>query len=230
MHAAPVRALVAFAFVGTSVAHVIGLRGMTHSCSSLLSMGILHVYDPGASRELDAYLETHRCEQTEPFDSAPKLAHSIALELEEALDAAKLPIPGAPTGTVVLLSEVDDIGTAEACLAALGMPNGVTLVTRDFNALRDVGFCGETDSAVATALTLINGESVPGLRNSPNACSGALFDATTVLADELDEHFEFSVEATAVDGRDVVVPVLYGGRSPDGCIVGVLGMVTAATR
>ena len=53
---------------------------------------VLHVYEPDSSSasELSSYLDSRRRALASSFDEAPKLAHSIALELEEALDGEAL--------------------------------------------------------------------------------------------------------------------------------------------
>ena len=183
----------------------------------------LHLSDPRASPELTSYLEQRRCNLPLPFDDAPKLAHSIAIELEDALDSAQLPIGTSRVfGLTIIISEVDDMDAAEACLSAFGFPESATLSDRDFEKLRMRGMCagedaGEDAGDDDTTLTLISGEKIAGFRPAPDELQQVL-DATAVLADELDEHFEFSVSGPGC------CPIVYGGRAPDGCIVGVLGM------
>ena len=95
-----------------------------------------------------------------------------------------------------------------------------TLSPRDYGALLHVGFCSrETDAEESGRLiTLINGQKVPGLLTS--RAEQAILDATAVLADELTDHFEFSLTT----GQDAPGLLVYGGRAVDGCLVGVLGM------
>lgn len=164
----------------------------------------LHVYEPSSSTELNKYLDGRRCDLAVSFDEAPKLAHSIAIELDDALDSAMLSGNGGEktVGMTVIISEVEDMEVAQACLSALGSPAGAALLPRDFDQDRQVGFC-------------YNGEHVTELQ----APLQPILDATAVLADELDEHFEFSVSTRKDPGV-----VLYGGRAPDGCIIGVLGV------
>ena len=109
---------------------------------------------------------------------------------------------GETVGLTVIISEVEDMEVAEACLSALGSPAGAALLPRDFDQDRLVGFCYNHEQAAEL-----------------QAPRDAILDATAVLADELDEHFEFSVSTRKDPGV-----VLYGGRAPDGCIIGVLGV------
>ena len=165
---------------------------------------VLHVYDPSSSTELNIYLDGKRCELAVSFDEAPKLAHSIAIELDDALDSAMLTDGGDTVGLTVIISDAEDMEVAEACLSALGSPAGAAILPRNFGQDRDVGFCCNSETAELQA---------------PRDCLQPILDATAVLADELDEHFEFSVSTRKEPGV-----VLYGGRAPDGCIIGVLGV------
>ena len=167
----------------------------------------LHVCEPSSSTELNKYLDGRRCDLTVSFDEAPKLAHSIAIELDEALDSAMLSYNGGgeTVGLTVIISEVEDMEVAEACLSALGSPAGAALLPRDFDQDRLVGFSYNHEQAAEL--------------QAPRDGLQPILDATAVLADELDEHFEFSVSTRKDPGV-----VLYGGRAPDGCIIGVLGV------
>ena len=78
---------------------------------------VLHVYEPGASTELNTYLDRRRCDLAVSFDEAPKLAHSIAIELDDALDCAML-IDGDTIMLPVILSDVEDMEVDQACLSA----------------------------------------------------------------------------------------------------------------
>ena len=178
---------------------------------------VLHVYEPLTSSELCQYLDAQHCDLAVSFDEAPKLSHSIAIELDEALDAADL--GDGSMGTTIIISEAEDMHVGEACLSALGCPEESIVVSRDYDQHRLVGFCCSPDADPGDSLTLINGERTAGFGSTPGEWRPIL-DATAVLADELDEHFEF----TATDARQDVVVAVYGGRAPDGCIVGVLGM------
>ena len=192
--------------------------GLAVRAASRVQMSaVLHTYDPGASTGLSAYLEKRRCELATSFDEAPKLAHSIAIELDEALDSATF--GDFSTGLTILISEADDIDVGEACLSALGCPQGASVSSCDYNQHRLVGFCCSADTDLEGAsLTLINGERIAGFQPPPAELQPIL-EATAVLADELEEHFVF--QSVSADQSIVV----YGGRAPDGCIVGVLGIV-----
>lgn len=121
-----------------------------------------------------------------------------------------------------MISEAEDLDAREACLRALRVPEAMweraTLSPRDYGTLLHVGFCSrETDAEESGRfITLINGQKVPGLLTS--RAEQAIIDATAVLADELEDHFEFST------GRDAPGLVVCGGRAVDGCLVGVLGV------
>ena len=99
-----------------------------------------------------------------------------------------------------MISEAEDLDAREACLRALRVPEAMweraTLSPRDYGTLLHVGFCSrETDvEESGRFITLINGQKVPGLLTS--RAEQAIIDATAVLADELEDHFEFST------GRD----------------------------
>lgn len=200
---------------------------------------VLHVYEPDSSSasELSSYLDSRRRALASSFDEAPKLAHSIALELEEALDGEALVLADGfrSIGLTCIISEAEDMDPLEACLSALGgAPDGASCTHRDYDDDRLTGFCcgGSDDggeppaSGVAgSAVTLIHGERIAGLQTPATRAMQAILDATAVLADELDEHFEFTTTNNNGDGTaGGGAPVIFGGRAPDGCIVGVLGM------
>ena len=92
------------------------------SVSTITMTSRLHVYDPGSSTALSAYLDKRRCEPAASFDEAPKLAHSIALALDGALDSASL--GGGSIAQTIVISEAEDMEVGEACLSALGCPDG----------------------------------------------------------------------------------------------------------
>ena len=185
------------------------------SVSTITMKSLLHVYDPDSSTALSAYLDKRRCEPAASFDEAPKLAHSIALALDGALDSASL--GGGSIAQTIVISEAEDMEVGEACLRALGCPDVASLYTRNFDEHRLVGFCCSPDADLAEgSLKLINGARVAGFRAPPDGMQPIL-DATEVLADELEEHFELVI------GADQSI-VVYGGRASDGCVVGVLGM------
>ena len=191
--------------------------------ASMSAVG-LHVYEPDASSELTQYLEKRRTPLPSSFDEAPKLAHSIAIELDEALDGEPLRLlDGAKSiGLTFIISEAEGLDASEACLSALGAPESAAISSRDFDADRLTGFCcsgAPGSDTEAPSITLISGERVAGLQAAPGALQ-AIRDATAVLADELEQHFEFTV----TDQSGALAPVVYGGRAPDGCIVGVIGM------
>ena len=172
---------------------------------------VLHVAENDSC--LFAYLERRRCDHAASFDEAPKLSHSLAIELDEALN-------GEPLGQAIILSEVEHMEVMDACLSALGSPETATITARDFDADRLSGFlCSGSERPSVPTVTLINGEKVAGLQSQPDELQ-AVLDATACLADELEEHFEF--RASGVAPRDDPAPIIYGGRAPDGCIVGVL--------
>lgn len=195
---------------------------------SVSMSAVLHVYEPEASTELSDYLDKKRCPLASSFDEAPKLAHSIALELDDALDGEPLLLSDGvrAIGLTVIISEADGMDPLEACLSALGgAPSGATVTLRDFNADRLTGFCCSSSDAnpkALSTLTLVSGERIPGLLPAPDGLQPIL-DATAILADELEEHFEFASSNGDQMGSDLS-PIVYGGRAPDGCIVGVLGM------
>ena len=180
---------------------------------------VLHVYDPDSSTQLSSYLDRRRCDLAATFDEAPKLAHSIAIDLDDALDSADL--DDGSIGTTFIISEADDLGVGEACLSVLGHPDGAIMEMRDFADHRLVGFCCSPDADLEGSMRLINGELVAGFQSM--TVSQPLLDATAILANELDEHFELTVVAD----RNPKVAV-YGGRAADGCIVGVLGIAGSA--
>ena len=70
-------------------------------------------------------------------------------------------------------------------------------------------------------MTLINGEKVPGLLPLTDG-EEAVLDTVAVLTDSLEDGFRFSLECTDGSSGGCNLPVIHGGRSPDGCIVGVL--------
>lgn len=188
---------------------------------------MLHLYDPDSASDIATYLDERRCPLATSFDEAPKLAHAIALELDEALDGEVLLLPGGiqSIGLTCIISEAEDMSPLEACLSALGgAPESATVTPRDFAEDRLTGFCDGSDGEpllIGSTVTLINGERIAGLQDPATRALQAIRDATGVMADELLEHFEF---VTAATGRGGLTPVVYGGRAADGCIVGVLCM------
>jgi len=199
----------------------IGVRFSPVQSRSISMSAVLHVYEPDSASELSSYLEKKRAAMALSFEEAPKLSYSIALEVDESLDGEILPLADGlqSIGLTIIISEAEDMDAMEACLSALGEPEGATLEPRDFNEDRLTGFCSSTDAATLPTMSLINGESVAGFQAAPSNLQ-AILDVTAILADELEEHFQFSVTNEDVG----LAPVVYGGRAPDGCLVGVLGM------
>ena len=154
------------------------------------------------------------------------LEHDLALTEASREPAGRgLSHLGFNIGITVVISEAEDLGAREACLSALRVPEAMwalaTLSPRDYGALLHVGFCSREGSDAeegGRCITLINGQKVPGLQAS--RAEQAILDATAVLADELTDHFEFSLTT----GQDAPGLLVYGGRAVDGCLVGVLGM------
>lgn len=215
------RAVAASCLCASAAAYVgVGVRLLPVSSRPVHMSAVLHVYEPESSSELCSYLERRRGAMPSPFEEAPKLSYSIALELDESLDGETLPLSDGAraSGLTIIISEAEDMDAMQACLSALGEPEGATLEPRDFDGDRLTGFCGSADGAAPPAVTLINGESVAGFQAAPSNLQ-AVLDVTAILADELEEHFEFRVT-----GGPGLLPVVFGGRAPDGCIVGVLGM------
>ena len=110
----------------------------------------------------------------------------------------------------------------EACLQALGVPKAAwplaTLTPRDYEALQHIGFyAGDAERLDSTHITLLDGSRVPGLLGPPGG--QGIIDATAELA-ALDNGFELSVFSSTLPSAARLV--VYGGRAPDGCLVGVL--------
>eukprot|EP00966_Prymnesium_polylepis_P288959 6674625-Prymnesium_polylepis.2 len=131
------------------------------------------------------------------MDEAPKLSHSIAIALDEALDSAMLPAQTAAGLATILISDAEYMDGArapslsgslrgadhgkfcsaytacEACLQALGVPStewhSATLTPRDFDALRHLGFYsgGDKRNNDDTSIMLIDGSRVAGLKLPP---------------------------------------------------------------
>ena len=204
-----------------------------YSRSSNAAMNaVLHLFEPEehAARLIAApYIDAELLGVVASVDEAPKLAHSLAIEVDEALGEEAV----AGRLTSILISEAEDLETHEACLRALGVAEPdwqySTLAPRDFDALRRVGFCRagtETGKDASSkddlsTLTLLNGEQVAGLV-APSNQQQAVLDATAALADNLEDGFALSFESA--DGSNSSLPFVVGGTAPDGCIVGVLGV------
>ena len=196
-------------------------RPASASRRSLYMSALLHVYEPDSSSELSSYLDRKGGALPVSFEEAPKLSYSIAMELDESLDGETLPLSGGirSIGLTVIISDVEDMDAIEACLSAFGEPEAARLESRDFDADRLTGFCCAADGPQLPTVTLINGESVAGFQAAPSNLQ-AILDTTATLADELEDHFEFIVSDPSLSPA----PIMYGGRAPDGCLVGVLGM------
>ena len=229
--------LMMYAALGASAAHIHGVsRAEYHGSNSLRSpprrsaavmSAALHLATVDDAEDfLLSSMCSHSLESVLTLDDAPKLAHSIAIDLEDALAGATLPISEeGSAGITVVISEAEDLGARQACLDALRVPEAMwelaTLHPRDYGALLDVGFCSRAGTDTGDGgrcITLVNGQKVQGLQAS--RAEQAILDATAVLADELADHFEFSLNT----GQDTPGLVFYGGRAVDGCLVGVLGM------
>uniref|UniRef100_A0A7S4JU90 Uncharacterized protein n=1 Tax=Prymnesium polylepis TaxID=72548 RepID=A0A7S4JU90_9EUKA len=159
------------------------------------------------------------------MDEAPKLSHSIAIALDEALDSAMLPAQTAAGLATILISDAEYMDACEACLQALGVPStewhSATLTPRDFDALRHLGFYsgGDKRNNDDTSIMLIDGSRVAGLKLPPGG--QGMLDATAELADSLDDGFELCAFTGALPTSPDRL-IVYGGRAPDGCIVGIL--------
>jgi hypothetical protein len=183
----------------------VGAGGLAHVTRPVAMSAVLHLEEPCSTVDLTARwagegsgldVDGTDAIMHASMDEAPKLAHSIAIALDEALESS--------AGLPVVISEIDSMDLRDACLRALHISESAwgeaVLSRRDFGLLFSGAVYAED-----------------GFTNPADGIDPTVIDAIEVLADELDDQFELRLQAS-----QRVTPVMYGGRVPDGSIVGVL--------